>query len=221
MGTDGRTVRWNEHNRARRARILDAAVAALEDQEPGGELHVRQIAEHAGVARTVVYRFFDDKADLDRAVRGRVLRKLQEALLPTLTLDGSALEIIGGIISAYVGWADDHPSLHVVVERVADQGAETDMVAAALTGLIRGAAVEVGAALSDDEQAALPLMVAGLVGQVYAAVRLWLARPVREPSAEALADLLTRSIWYLVEGHLRTHGVELDPDAPLSAAAAD
>ncbi|HSV40483.1 MAG TPA: TetR/AcrR family transcriptional regulator [Nocardioidaceae bacterium] len=215
MATDGRSARWDAHNAARRARILDAAIEVLESEPSGAEVHVRQIAEQAGVARTVVYRFFEDKADLDHAIRRRVVRRLREALLPALTLEGSALQIIGGIISAYVEWADEHPALHAVVEREADQGADQDQVAVALTALLQGGADLVGATLSKDEQAALPLMVSGLIGQVYGAVRLWVARPTREPSAEVLADLLSRSIWYLVDGHLQAHGLDIAPDRPL------
>ena len=64
--TDGRQLRWDSHNQARRQHILDAAIDVLADSEPGAEVHVQQIADRAGLSRTVVYRHFADRADLDK-----------------------------------------------------------------------------------------------------------------------------------------------------------
>ena len=63
---DGRQARWERHNQQRRRQIIDAAIEVIEEAGPGGELHVQQIATRAGVNRTVVYRYFEDRADLDR-----------------------------------------------------------------------------------------------------------------------------------------------------------
>ena len=41
---DGRQVRWDRHNQVRRQHIIDAAIEVLGETEPGGELHVQQIA---------------------------------------------------------------------------------------------------------------------------------------------------------------------------------
>ena len=73
---DGRQARWDRHNQERRQRILDAAIAVVESGEPGAEVHVQQIAEQAGLSRTVVYRHFADRSDLDRAVQTAIVDDL-------------------------------------------------------------------------------------------------------------------------------------------------
>ncbi len=72
---DGRQARWDKHNQARRQAILDAALAVVEAGAPGAEFHVQQIADRAGLSRTVVYRHFADRADLDQAVQTEMLAR--------------------------------------------------------------------------------------------------------------------------------------------------
>src|SRR6201990_1651910 len=110
--TDGRQLRGDSHNAARRQVILYAAIAVLADAEPGREVHVQQIADRAGLSRTVVYRHFADRADLDAAVQGRALELLRGQLVRALAFEGTPVDIIRRIVSAYVGWASEHPSLH-------------------------------------------------------------------------------------------------------------
>ena len=110
--TDGRQVRWDRHNQVRRQHIIDAAIEVLGETEPGGEVHVQQIADRAGLSRTVVYRHFTDRADLDAAVQGAVLELLRAELVPALSFEGTPVEIIRRIVAAYVGWAAAHPALH-------------------------------------------------------------------------------------------------------------
>ena len=115
--TDGRQSRWDRHNEERRVAILEAAIVAIEEAPVGGEVSVADIAARAGLSRTVLYRHFDDRADLDLAIRGRIFEHLQEVLLPRVTLDGTPLEIIRRIVGGYVDWASAHPALHRVVQQ--------------------------------------------------------------------------------------------------------
>lgn len=114
---DGRQARWDRHNQQRRKQILDAAIAVVEGGDPGADFHVQQIAERAGLGRTVVYRHFLDRADLDRAIQAQILEDLTGLLLPAVTLDGTLSEIIERIISTYVGWVVAHPALHRFAEQ--------------------------------------------------------------------------------------------------------
>ena len=106
---DGRQARWDKHNQERRQVILDAAIAVIETAEPGAEFHVHQIAEQAGLNRSVVYRHFADRADLDHAILVEIVEGVMDRLLPALTLDGTVREIIHRIVFAYVDWAAAHP----------------------------------------------------------------------------------------------------------------
>jgi AcrR family transcriptional regulator len=219
---DGRRARWEEHNSERRRQILDAAVAVLESSPPGAEIHVRQIAERAGVGRPVVYRYFSDRADLDRAVQAHVLDQLRDAVAEQVSLSGTVEQIIRRIVGGYVGWAAAHPALHRVAEqdRAGGGGAgELEVVIKQIVDLVSelftSAMALLQVELDDDDLAALDPLIFGFVGQVFGAVRRWLWRPERRPSAEVLADALARAIWFEISGLAADRGVHLDPAMPL------
>lgn len=219
---DGRQLRWDRHNAERRRAVLDAAVAVIETQPPGAEVHVRQIAEQAGIGRSVLYRHFADRADLDRAVQGHVLGQLRDVLLPEVSLSGSIEQIILRIVTAYIDWAAAHPALHRLAERetgapagVGELEIAVKAVVDEVVGVITMGAMLVGVALSDDDTAALEPLIFGLVGMAFGTVRRWLWRSEREPAPEALAQIVARTVWYAIDGHARQRGVELDPTAPL------
>lgn len=218
---DGRQSRWDQHKLERRALIIDAAIATLEETPAGEEIHVQTIAEKAGLGRSVVYRHFDDRADLDRAVQARALQLLREQLIPEVTLEGSIDDIILRILTAYVGWAAGHPVLHrIALTEQAGEAASVlesaiQEIADSVHGLFTLGAALVGVTLSEDDQAALDPMIFGLVGQAVAATRHWLSRPTQEPSVDVLADLMRQSVWFQVDGLAKARGVELDPTVPL------
>lgn len=219
--TDGRQARWDKHNLERRQTILDAAVAVIEDGEPGAEVHVQQIAERAGLSRTVVYRHFNDRADLDRAVQTEILESLWADLLPNVTLDGTIPQIVERIVASYVGWAVAHPALHKLAELDTShdgtgplqQGIEriAEQVAALIVTAVDALALE----LTDEERAAIDPLVFGLVGAVFGAVRRWMSKPERVPSAHVLVELTTQSVWHILRGHAETLGLVLPPDVPI------
>jgi AcrR family transcriptional regulator len=215
---DGRQARWERHNRERRLHILEAALAVLESAPPGTEFHVQQIAVQAGLNRTVVYRHFTDRADLDRAVRGHILDAVAAELLPHITLDGTVRQIIRRVVSTYVDWVVAHPSLH----RFADQEGAGPMqhgiaqIATMLAQLLEAAIDLLGVELSDDDRASVDPLAHGLVGAVLGAVRPWIAREERVPSAEQLSQLLSESVWFILDGHARRLGLDIDPDKPLA-----
>ncbi len=84
---DGRRRRWQEHNQVRRQVIIDAAIAVLERQPPGDEFQVQAVADEASMSRTVIYRHFEDRADLDRAVQRQICEQVGAVLLPALSYD--------------------------------------------------------------------------------------------------------------------------------------
>lgn len=217
---DGRQARWDRHNQERRRQILDASLAVIEAGEPGADFHVQQIAEEAGLNRTVVYRHFADRADLDRAIQAEILRRLTELLLPAVSLDGSVNEIIERIISTYVTWAVEHPALHRLAEQDASGGSGPlqsgiHEIATVLTQLLELAVELLGAELDEAEKAAVDPLAYALVGAVFGAVRRWASREQREPSAQQLTAILSASVWHLLDGHARRLGLTLDPDLPV------
>lgn len=215
---DGRQVRWDRHNQERRQQILDAAIAVVEAGEPGAEVHVHQIAQQAGLSRTVVYRHFADRADLDRAVQTKILDGLWAELLPALSLDGTIPEIIERIVSTYVGWAIAHPALH----RLAEQDSSADgngplqqgieRIAARVVELITTAVEILGLEMSEDERAGIDPLTFGIVGSVFGAVRRWVSLPARVPPAPALVLLVSDTVWHIINGHAGGLGLQLDPE---------
>lgn len=219
-GPDGRQVRWQEHNQARRNAILDAALAALEKLEPGEEPHVQQIAQEAGLSRTVIYRHFTDRNELDLAVQRRITRMLRDELQPALSFDGTVRDIVGRVVRAYVGWSVEHPSLHAFVDKdlpIGGKGPMPEAVEAlgAQIGEIMNVVVELaGGQLSDEDRAALDPWVFGLIGGCFASVRRWMSRPARVPHVEAFIALMTDVVFYQIDGLARSSGIDL-PEAPV------
>ena len=219
--TDGRQLRWDSHNQARREHILDAAVAVLEAAEPGTVVHVQQIAERAGLSRTVVYRHFADRADLDAAVQGRALELLRAVLVPALSFEGTPVDIIGRVVSAYVGWASEHPALHELAQQdpagpgVGQMEQAVALIAGQIEDLLNVGVEVLGVRLDADEVAALDPLVFGLVGAVFTSTRRWLSRPEQQPGRERFVELVTEAIWFQIAGLARARGVTLDPDLPV------
>ncbi|CAN5452682.1 TetR/AcrR family transcriptional regulator [soil metagenome] len=225
QATDGRQARWAKHNQQRRLTILAAAVDVLEAEPVGADVHVHQIAAKAGLNRTVVYRHFTDRADLDTAIRHHIIDDLTGVLTPAVNLDGSVNEVIRRIISTYVDWTVSHPALHAFAVLGGDGPFQhgTDQIAQQLTELLELAIALLGAELDESERALVDPLAHGLVGAVFGTVRRWVTREPMEPSAYRLSELLTMSVWNLLDGHARRLGLEIDPDLPLTAlfASAD
>ena len=80
-------------------------------------------------------------------------------------------------------------------------------VAQELTRLLHG--------INKDTDLSTPIAFA-VMGLVDATVNRWLADREKAISTDRLAEFLTRSIWYLLDGNLRTLGLEIDPHTPLA-----
>ncbi|GAB2769133.1 TetR/AcrR family transcriptional regulator [Nocardioides salsibiostraticola] len=220
---DGRRARWDEHNLARRQVILEAATDVLAGLEPGAEIHVRQIAEKAGLSRTVVYRHFADRADLDVAVQAHIFELVGARLLPALSLEGTPVDIVRRIVGAYVGWAAEHPALHQFVERETPGSSGPSpldqaiaQVAKGIEDLITLVVDSLEVRLTEDDRSALDPLIFGVVGFGFTAVRRWLRRPDQQPGPEALIDVLSEAIWLPIAGLASARGVTLDPNVPVS-----
>lgn len=221
---DGRQQRWRQHNLDRRQRIIEAAVAVIEESGPGAEVHVQQIAERAGLSRSVVYRHFEDRADLDRAVQAAIVGDIASRLLPSVNLHGTGPEIVQRIVGTYVAWAAAHPALHRAADHETDDLSgplekAREEIASQVSTVIGAAILALGAEPSDEESAMLDPLVYGLVGAVFGSVRRWLHRPERALSEESLTRVVSRSVWFVISGHAAELGLELSPDQRLDELA--
>ncbi|WP_183092313.1 TetR/AcrR family transcriptional regulator [Nocardioides stalactiti] len=220
-GGDGRRLRWLAHNQARRRVIIDAAIRVLERAEPGEDIQVQLIAEEAGLARTVLYRHFHDRVDLDLAVQQKICKDVGKVLLPSLSFNGEPVVIIRRVVDAFVKWAVAHPTLFWFVE-LELPGPGPHPLSEAIEGV--GEQIETlmntvvnfyGVELSADDRAGLDPWVFGLIGQVFSSVRRWSSRLEVTPGADHLVSMLAESLWHQIDGIARSRGIEV-PDVPLN-----
>jgi AcrR family transcriptional regulator len=187
--------------------------------EFGPDVSIGQIAAMAGVARTRIYKHFDDAADLQAAIAERALELVATDLEPLWKPQGSAMEMISAIIDTLIGYLSEHRNLYRYLTKYApsvrnsDQDVVTDVKTAIgnhLAGIFTYYLTEFGA---DTRMADLDAFA--LVGMVESAISRWLDSPAGLTRDE-LAGHLTRWIWLLIDQVLRDAGIELDPDAPLA-----
>jgi AcrR family transcriptional regulator len=187
--------------------------------EYGPDVSTSQIAAEAGVARTRIYRHFDDAADLQGAIAGRALEMVTSGLEPLWKPQGSPMEMISGIVDSLIGYLSENQNLYRYLTKYAPPvaGSDTDVVtdvkaaiAHHLTRLFTYYLSEFGA---DTGLAEINSFM--LVGMVESAISRWLDSP-GDVTRDVLALHLSRSIWVLLDRGLRDGGVELDPDAPLA-----
>ncbi|PRY62857.1 TetR family transcriptional regulator [Knoellia remsis] len=212
-GSDGRSRRWADHKAERRQHILDAALVTLDELGPGVEIHVQDIADKAGMHRTVVYRHFTDRAELDQAVQEEICLRLAAAIEPAVRLEGTPLDIVRRIVTAYVSWTIAHPALMDYLERDAPGASDTPLERT-LEDLARSVAALMGAfldvlghELDADDTAALDPWIFGLIGGVREGVRRWLQREVLAPGAEHFTEMVSQSVWFQIRGFADQRGI--------------
>lgn len=218
--------RWDEHNSTRQAQILDAAVALIEENGPTAEVSIQQIAERAGLARSVVYRQFDNREDLDARVREYIMDHYVSEVESLLVLDPAktAEEMFHEVIRRVVSWAAAHPNLYQFAQNGPGRSSgETSLtigrhrVAETLwqqfsswTGM-----------LAIDVEPYRPLAY-GLVGLVEGIVTQYLSTPAGadRPDQETIARMLTASAWHLFAGHAADLGYHFDRSANIAEVLA-
>lgn len=219
--TDGRKRRWQQHNADRRQAVIDAALTVLaRDLEPGAELSVQLIADEASVHRTVLYRYFDDRTDLDVAIQQEICTRAGELLLAAVTLEGTPREIVERIVHAYVDWGAANVALMRFAERDIPGAATKPLdvaigqIAEQIELVIGGFLAVLEADVEEDDRDALTPWVFLLVGGVMAAVRNWSSREELRPPAPQFTRLLADVTWLQIEGLAASRNIEV-PDLPV------
>ncbi|MEV0246766.1 TetR/AcrR family transcriptional regulator [Nocardia sp. NPDC050712] len=211
---DGRATRWDGHKARRRAEVLDAAIAVIE--EHGVEVSVRLVADRLALPRPVVYRHFEGRADLDEQIRQRILRSLLTELMPTLDPNGTVRDAVGTAIGAYVRWVAAHPNLHQFLSTAATPG---DGALASARHRIGGRLAElftVGLARFGIDPAPARPMAFGIVALADGVVNAWRADPASPLTSEQVEAMLTESVLALFEGNARSLGMPVTRDTIVS-----
>lgn len=214
-------MRWAEHNSAQQRRIVEAAISLYDEGRLSASL--QDIGERAGVTRSVVYRQFADRRDLESAVRRHILDGLWQVLEPTMRIvpTQTPREVITRAAAAYVDWAEQHKRLHRLADMDTDEDGPLqtalDQIAESVADLLVLWFTNVGAHLTEADRAAADPLAHGLVGAVFAAVRRWVHLGCEVPDAGHLVDLIVESGWAMLDARARAFGVLVDPDRPISA----
>lgn len=208
---DGRATRWIGQRARRRTEFVEAAITAI--GEDGPEVSTAQIAARAGVARTRLYRYFDDAEDLQRAIAERVTEMVLAELAPLWDSDSSVLETFQAVTVGQLRWLTEHTHLYRYLAthsapKTTASGVLLD-IRTAIGRYLTGRIAEYLHAAELDARIAEPVAFA-LVGMVESAATRWLDNP-GETTLDELSASLTSWAWAVVDQALSAAGLRLDP----------
>jgi AcrR family transcriptional regulator len=196
---DGRSHRWADHRERRRAELVEAVIEAI--RELGPEPGIDAVAAHAGVSKTVLYRYFTDKSGLWLAVGRHAATALVEAVAPAVAAVRAERDVVAAAVDAYLAFIEADPHVYRFVVHQRGIARDTDVVADAVDTVASGLARILGdrlRAMGLDSGPALPWAY-GVVGYVQTVGDWWLRQ--RQPiSRAALADYLTTFLWGGIAG---------------------
>ena len=201
---DRRSARWHDHREARRADLVAAAVAAIDQHGP--QASIAEMARAAGVTKPVLYRYFADKDDLYRAVGHWGAHEVLTTLRETLHGDGSIQHKIAKGCADYLRLIESHPQVFLLLVEHRTNGDPLrdgkELIAASfarqLSRILRSLNLDVGGAEP---------WAHGIVGLGLAQGEWWLRR--KTMSRSVAADYLADFIWQAVNGLAQEQGVTL------------
>lgn len=213
---DARRDRWRKHRVARRAEFVEAALRALDEHGP--ELGMEDVAAEAGVTKPVLYRHFEDKADLYLALGQRGTELLFERLIPAINAELAPVPRIRMALDAFFTVIEEHPNLYRLLARGSFQDRPVDadvvaedkeVIATALTALL-GDYMR----MFDMDSGAAEPWAYGIVGMVQNTGEWWLEK--RTMSRDSVVEYLTQIIWAAIDGLTRQRGIVIEPNVPLA-----
>ncbi|UFU02658.1 TetR/AcrR family transcriptional regulator [Ruania suaedae] len=207
-GTDGRSRRWDAH-RAERRRVL-ARAARRAVHHSGPDLSMDELAAAMETSKSIVYRYFADKAGLQSAVGELVLEEMAEAFDAAAHADSEPRERLRAMVGVYASMIARSPHVYRFITRTGDgaagsggaQLAELSLFQATISASVEIPLRDVLAAAGSDPRLASAWAV-GVVGFVRGVGDRWLGdNPTGtadtsddRPSADTLADLVTDWLW--------------------------
>ena len=217
MSVDGRDSRWTRHRSGRRDEVLTRAVELIDAN--GGGVSVAAIAAASDTPRSVVYRLFDGREELDEHIRRRIVDDLMATLVPAVQIRGSVRSSTRTAVETYVGWVIAHPKLHAFLGlgSASRPSAGSQTLADAKTVIGEDLASLIGSVIPDSGEsaqvssAALDLAFA-LVGAVDNVVNHWVVRTRDHGDAARVVEFLTDSCCALIEATARGLDLAVDVD---------
>ncbi len=202
---DGRSTRWDDHRAARRAELVRAARKAV--HRVGPAVSMDEIAAEAGTSKSIVYRYFEDKAGLRLAVAANVVATMHDALREAAQSAPTPLAALRAMVGVYLEMIEHSPNVYWFVTRTAigGNGPATDgpepeaPLGAYLDSVIELVAEPFARAVHVPPSTAAA-WAAGAVGFVRGAGEWWLAHPGGPAgdrlTREELTEQVTRWLWH-------------------------
>lgn len=153
-----------------------------------------EVAAAMGTSKSIVYRYFTDKAGLAEAVGEVVLDEIADALAEASRAEGTAQQRMRAMIEVYVSMLAHSPNVYRFVTGVPAGASMSGFVAAVSESVAAPLAEIIGDA--DPEGRLARLWATGMVGFVRSTCEVWLQTPVTERlDAQALVDMLAGWLW--------------------------
>ncbi|MBM6592017.1 TetR/AcrR family transcriptional regulator [Brevibacterium sp. RIT 803] len=180
--TDGRSTRWQQHRDLRRRELLRAVRHVVD--EHGDELSMEQISEYSGTTKSVLYRYFTDRAGLQAAMGEWAMDVISKSLDDATA--ASAQDALAEMIHAFVALAAESPNIYRFCDTAVNRFAptETGGFFNSIAGLL---AERLGLGGSQGQ-----LWAAGAIGFVRAATENWLTDPSRP---DEFATAISQWLW--------------------------
>jgi AcrR family transcriptional regulator len=188
----GRPPRSEQERAAQRARLLDAAMAAIRDGGP--DLSIDELAAAAGVSKPVLYDEFGGKVGMADAMAVVLTQRVEREVLDELA-KGPAIDAETSVrlaVTALIDLIADEPNIYAFLVRSMRSNDRGFLDNALVREMHARATVVVRLAAPDVDQATLRVLTDGLFGFLFGAVESWQA--TRKPPKAKLVDGLTRII---------------------------